>query len=102
LIDALDALLGDAGIRAEWWPLVDRLLQLVLGREGQAGDIGQPDLGRRADPGLAKLAGVKRRPFREVLELSVPSRSRLPPTDQPLTRFRRPGPTSSLDRRSRP
>ncbi len=60
LVDALDLVGSDAQVAAERRLLVERLPQLGLGRKRKLVQVGKA-YERVADPGLAKLARVKRR-----------------------------------------
>jgi len=73
LVDALDQFGGNAQIAAEGGRIVDRLLQLVLGREGKPVEVGQA---RRARSGarLAEFPSVERRALEHLRELPVPGR----------------------------
>src|SRR5439155_26570142 len=74
LVHALDLLGGDAEVAAERRRLVERLAQLILGREGELTQVGETDEAV-ADAGLSPLAGVKARRLTDAPELPLPCAS---------------------------
>src|SRR5207248_1252911 len=72
LVNAFDALGRHGQVGAEWRPFIDRMLEVGLGGEGQARQVGE--FQRASNAGLAEAPGVKVRMVEEMPELLLPRR----------------------------
>src|SRR5260370_327675 len=75
LVDPLDLFRRHAEVASERRRLVDRLLELVFGAEGEVDDVLQSEV-LALGSGLAELARVEPRVVHEVAELLLPCRRR--------------------------